>query len=237
MYNNPIARGTRNGAASVVGRMGTASSNLCAMGLCIVLPIVLEVGCDAAPKPDALAMKTTLTGIGWTLSFELEHGVRPEDLWVLVPGETELRRPTDARVDLVAGQPASDLWVHYRVGSETRGPLVFHFDPVAGFIAYSKASLLDGAAVPWVSWDLTGPPGGVWFPVLLSHACGLRTVEYGFDGDLDREWAVPGCTGLAMEPFDGSDIMVEAPPEAGSVSIRLTFRDGERSEVHEFPRP
>jgi len=134
---------------------------------------------------------------------------------------------------LPADTPASKITVYYTLHGKEQGPLDFDFDPKSAALEFSKDAL-DMVRTGWISWRTMDDRTIVYFTALHMHTCALKKVEYGFDGKLDLQWALPPCRGPAGRLGD-EPTWTRAPKGARSVSVRLTYVDGETTDIQRIP--
>ncbi len=112
------------------------------------------------------------------------------------------------------------------------------FEPRAA-LQRGMRSALERIAPSWLAFGTGQNSSRVYFPVLVSHRCGIEKMEIGFDGEAPRQVIpLPPC-----DPANPMQVPTSARPflEIGSsvtsVAVRLTFAGGDASEVKSFVRP
>lgn len=185
---------------------------------------------DAAPQhqPKMIAQPT---GTGWMLMFT-GFEAAPESMRVKL-GDGEFRTLQQPQLSLDRDAQAADVVAYYTLSGEERGPLQFRFDPQLALVASSKQAL-DMVRRSWVSWYSDSGKRSVVYTPLIGYACALKRVEYGWGDVPDTELQLPPCRGL-LTPIHTTDrIHIDAPADATSIAVRLTFTDGEQTDIEHF---
>jgi hypothetical protein len=117
------------------------------------------------------------------------------------------------------------------------GPFDFTLDPRAELIAFGKGILTKMPTI-WGAFGDGSNAGYYYFTTLMVYRCALGRVEYGIDVAVpDREFPLPTCD--VEDPMaipDGATLFLPIDPAVSFVSMRLTFADGEVSEVTRIER-
>lgn len=117
------------------------------------------------------------------------------------------------------------------------GPFDFTLDPRAELIAFGKGILTKMPAI-WSAFGDGSNAGYLYFTTLMVYRCALTRVEYGIDMAVpDREFPMPTCD--VEDPMaipDGATLFLPVDPSVSFVSMRLTFADGEVSDVTRIER-
>lgn len=205
-------------------------STLLALGGC---GLEIQLGTGSEASSGELKMVAQPGNLGWAI---LLTGLarEPESFRVEI-GDGEPTHYRRGMFTLPADTPASTFTVYYTLDGKEHGPFEFEFDPATATLAYSKDAL-DMTRTGWVSWSNHLGRELLYFTHLHMHTCALAKVEYGFDGKLDREWKLPPCRGPSARMGD-EPITTDVPGGARSVSVRLTFVDGEQTDVQVIDKP
>ena len=171
--------------------------------------------------------------MGWAIVFT-GLAREPESFRVKV-GDGEFSDYRRGVMTLPADTPASTITIYYTLNGKEHGPLEFEFNPDQANLDFGKDAL-DMVRTGWVSWRDFDGRTLVYFSALHMYTCALKKVEYGFDGELDQEWKLPPCRGPSARIGD-EPISRDAPKGARSISVRLTFVDGEQTEIQTIKRP
>ena len=129
--------------------------------------------------------------------------------------------------------PATIIQVRYQtVDGATVGPFPIRFDPDTALFDGQK-KILEQLWPSWVEFrEFNGTL--VYFSTLITYRCAITEVRYGLNGSepLTR-YDMPACD--AKKPFDipyKAKIDLKVPDSTKSISLRITWRDGTRSEVN-----
>jgi len=191
----------------------------------------------------------------WTLMIELpEPAVRmsyrlgSEGEWTDSgsSGVKDLRTGRDApetTLSLPAQQPATTIYVKYTsVKGDQMGPFTLDFEPRAALIADQK-QILERLWTSWIqfrssdyTWDEKGRI--IDFAQLVTLRCAIESAEYSFDGEqLDRRFAIPACDEARLFQLGDEPRVIAEPTGVKSVYVRLKYKDGTQSPIHEFKVP
>lgn len=198
--------------------------------LTMLLLSILLPGCDSRLREEKRGLKAVYSPgqNGWVVSFRGEGKAKPENIRVRVGNSTEFELKGGL---LELPSKPVELRVRFAIGGVEQEPLVIHFDPKKAALSNGKANL-EMLRGKWVGWRETGERDLVYFTTLNSYSCVLSKVEFGFGGVPDREWELPPCRGYPSPRSPPTDrTVLEAPEGAVSIALRLTFGDGERTEV------
>ncbi len=221
--------------------MATVRSALIPLALSLVglgaCDIELRLGNGEAgasdPATRQLHMVAQPGNLGWSIVFT-GLAEEPEGFRVKV-GDGQFSEYRRGVMTLPADTPATTFTLYYTLRGEEHGPLEFSFDPSKATLEFSKDAL-DMVRTGWVSWSDHLGKTLIYFTALHMHTCALDKVEYGFDGALDQQWALPPCRGPSARMGD-EPIAREAPAGARAISLRLTFTDGAQTEIQTIARP
>lgn len=122
------------------------------------------------------------------------------------------------------------------IGNEARGPYELTFDPDAALYEGQKAAL-GMTRTSWVSFRDFDGKTLVYFTHLLSYRCALKEVAYGVDTDAaEKIFALPACD--PKDPYSVGDglVYIAVPNGSRFMTVRLTYKDGSKSEPQRFER-
>jgi len=121
------------------------------------------------------------------------------------------------------------------IGDETRGPFTLVFDPAAELLSSHK-KVLDQTKNGWLQFAANGDKVLLHFSQLASWRCAIDKVAYGIDTD-----ATPST--FPLEPCDPKNpnvvkgrTYIEVPAQTRYASVRVTYKDGTRSETVRIER-
>ena len=172
---------------------------------------------------------------GWTIAFAGIRGYA-SDVVVRFGDEREetYRRPTFELPSDIEGP--IDIWLlEYKLRGVTHsGPYKFRFDPEEAHVKNAKDAL-DMLRSQWVSWRRYPEDTDLLYTTfLVSHACGIDHVDYGFGAEPDQRLKLADC-GVSLSD---ADTYLRFPANQHShVVVRITFADGEQTPVRRFPNP
>lgn len=130
-------------------------------------------------------------------------------------------------------QAAIRVW-YDDVREREQGPFSLTFTAREAFVASTKNAL--GALNRWVQGREYDGRFLVYFTTLVSHRCGLSEVAYGVDRDTpDQTLPLAPCD--PKNPYsvgDNATLYETFPSKIEKMSVRLTFADGEASELRVF---
>ncbi len=146
-------------------------------------------------------------------------------------------RPSPS-IPLPIKQPATTVEVKYidRTGAE-RGPFKFDFKPKVSQMA-NEISILGTLRNAWISYRDYDGKLLVYFTTLMSYRGALTRIEYGIDKDVpDQEWEFPEWDkpGTALITKDVPTFRA-IPKTTRFITVRLSFKDGTRTDVVKYPR-
>ena len=117
------------------------------------------------------------------------------------------------------------------------GPFDFTLDPRKELIAFGKG-ILSKMPTIWGAFGDGHNAGYFYFTTLMVYRCSLDRIEYGVGVSTpDREFPLPTCD--VEDPMaipNGATLFLPVDPSVSFVSMRLTFADGEVSEVSRIER-
>ncbi|MGP0060392.1 MAG: adenylate/guanylate cyclase domain-containing protein [Beijerinckiaceae bacterium] len=132
--------------------------------------------------------------------------------------------------------PATNLWIRYDdAAGRSVSAFPIPFDPHAALLEGQRESLERF----WNSWIGFSSDGRlVYYTHLMSYRCAVAKAELGFDdGPLSVNLPIPRCDERDPHAIPGdAKVYLPAPAAAKSVSVRLTYFDGARSETRVFRR-
>ena len=138
--------------------------------------------------------------------------------------------------ELPPDQSATTLFVTWRdPRGEEAGVFPIPFDPDQALRASLKNILRD-TSTAWLAFGGDGKPL-VYFTHLFSYRCAIKEAKYGVnDSAVTTLVKFPPCD--PADPYsvgeDTSEMYKALPAKAKSVSLELTFYDGEKSGVKVF---
>ena len=140
-------------------------------------------------------------------------------------------------INLPLGSEPQTILVKYldRNGNE-QGPFEYAFDPDVRFVESAKA-ILEMTKFSWVSGRRWDDKNLIYFTNLMTSACGLDGISYGFsETDLGKTWPVPACDENNPGAIGENDqIYLETDESPEAVFIQLTFKDGTQTPVERIP--
>lgn len=182
-----------------------------------------------------LTMTATPSNAGWMIHFtprELAKAIE-----VRVGGEADFRR-FEQYITVPLSASSTRIEVRYQDATGAwQGPFDFTLEPKAQFVTFAKSVLLKMPSI-WAMLGEDSQAGYLYFTTAMVYRCGLSRIEYGLDTDVpDREFALPACDFEDPMAIPATALpMVEIDPRTAFVSLRLTFADGERTDVHRIAR-
>ncbi|MDJ0921445.1 MAG: caspase domain-containing protein [Henriciella sp.] len=124
-----------------------------------------------------------------------------------------------------------------------QGPYSFPFDPEPVLYEAAKSGI-SGSEHQWIVYQYQEADDddpayvSVIFPASY-YPCALEKVMYAIDSDLpDTELSLSVCEPLKPNHVDAETVManwLQIPPETGYLSLQVTYKDGEVSEVKRYP--
>lgn len=182
---------------------------------------------------------------GWSATFELTD-VHVKEIFYRLDGEGEFRSTGHMPMrDRETGLPRPELFValpdlapgahslevkYVDIRDRTNGPFSLPFD-TADQIGQQARRILQLTAGSWVE-ILSGK---AYFTHLLAYRGALSEIRYSFDDEaLDRRFPLSPATELFSRIDPNDQTFVVVPPQTKFVAVRVTFKDGARSEVRRF---
>ncbi|MEO0712834.1 MAG: hypothetical protein AAFY37_02865, partial [Pseudomonadota bacterium] len=200
----------------------------------------------SAPEITFTAMSSSS---GWTIT------AMPTEPSIAILYKTESQsdyRPTGRGMttDPRTGDPMPNMTINLPLGSEPQtilvkyldrngneqGPFEYAFDPDVRFVESAKA-ILEMTKFSWVSGRRWDDKNLIYFTHLMTSACGLDGISYGFsETDLGKTWPVPACDENNPGAIGENDqIYLETDESPEAVFIQLTFKDGTQTPVERIP--
>ena len=212
--------------------------------LAVVADIRLEL------KRERVSVSVTVANSGWILNFFV-IGERPRELFFRFGDEADFKSTGLTRVpDSTTGLPlprlqttvapftgSRDLFVKYvDARGREHGPYPLVVDAVRSVIASAQEAL--EITRPWVSFREFDGRMLAYFTHLLSFKNALKEIQYSVDNDTlsSRIHFTPPRHPGETEISEGDEIMVEIPPTAGYVCVKLVFIDGTEWPPERFNR-
>ena len=211
------------------------------------------VSVPRVPKQDSvnapIAMFTRHNS-GWTVVFSIADptlGIswrmgdtgdfRETGFIDMLDPRTRKRTPNPA-TELPGDAPAGTIEVRYiDTAGEMQGPFPIKFDPETALIR-DQRKILDMTATSWLSFREFNRELLLYYTHLESYRCAIREVRIGIDIAVpDKVLRLPPCDmrDPGSIPRD-AQIYMKLPPQTRSVSVELTYRDDNVSEIKTFRR-
>lgn len=168
---------------------------------------------------------------GWSLTFQVKETAT--EVQSKLAGETEWESGWSRQIPPTS--KGQTITVRYKgVRDQWHGPYELDFDPRAGLVSFVKRTLEQIGPHTWLAVQApTGTPN-LYFTILFTYRCGIDKVEYGIDTDPpNRVKKLPACD--PEDPYaihDTEGMFEPLAPGTKFISYRITFADGEQSEVH-----
>jgi hypothetical protein len=199
--------------------------------------------------------QSRLAKLGDTPSFELGNPLKmtatPSNAgWMISFTAAEPTKKMEYRVDGGKWSPlemyfstplsASTIRIEVRYedpGGQIQGPFAFELDPRTELTAFGKG-ILQKMPTVWAAFGEDHNAGYLYFTTILVYRCALSRIEYGLGvSEPDRELELPRCdpTDPMAIPNDAT-IFMPVDPSLPFVSVRLTFADGDVSDVVRIDR-
>ena len=196
-----------------------------------------------------VTLSSMRSNAGWTIGLQFRE--IPREIFYRLDGEGEFRSTghMDRAVNYTTGQKLPNMSIELRptagktkieikyidIGNEMRGPFALEFDPGMELVAGQK-QILDITKNSWLGFrDLDGKVL-LYFSHLVSYRCAIDKVDYGLNSE-----ATPNS--FALEPCNPRDplstsgrVHIEIPASSRYASVRLTYKDGTRSETVRIDR-
>lgn len=199
---------------------------------------------DVAP----VTMSAMASNDGWTVSLQIidvardiryrigEGSIRSTGLTTAIDPRTGERAPRPFfSLPLGTAETGIEVW-YDNIRGEEQGPFPLSFSAQDAFTASAK-NILGALTQKWIedrAWDNGSQL--IYFTHLVSYRCGLSRIEYGLGAATpDREWPLTPCD--PKNPYaipEGQETYLRLAQPVGLVTIRLTYADGETSDVREF---
>lgn len=142
-------------------------------------------------------------------------------------------------VSLPDGTPAGEIEVKYtNAAGKEMGAYKAKFDPIAATMKANK-HILGLTKQSWVSFRDYDGKLLLYFSALMTHRGILAEIKYGLDKEEpDTVFEFPAYDKPGNAPI-GADVptYLEIPMETKFVSVQLTFKDGEQSELMKYNKP
>ncbi len=181
-----------------------------------------------------LKMTATPSSAGWMIHFLAKEPTRSMQVRV-ADGDW---REFDMYVTAPLQADAFPVQVRYTDGNgHTQGPFDFTVDPRRELVAFGKG-VLSKMPTAWAAFgeDLGAPY--FYITTLMAYRCSLRRVEYGLGvATPDREYRMPECDPRNPMAIP-RDVLpyISVDPALPFVSLRLTYGDGDVSEIERIER-
>ncbi len=180
-------------------------------------------------------MTATPSSAGWMVHFAAAEPTRRMEYRV----ETGPWKPLEGFFSLPMTRTNVGISVRYDDGNgQPVGPFDFVLDPRAKLLEFGKGTLTRMPSI-WAAFGDGSNAGYLYFTTLMVYRCALAKVEYGVGvSEPDLEFQLPHCD--LEDPLtipDGATMFLSIDPKVAFVSMRLTFSNGEVSEVSRIPRP
>jgi len=121
------------------------------------------------------------------------------------------------------------------VGGEMRGPFALEFDPSIELVAGQKKTL-DLTKHGWLGFRDFDGKVLLYFTHLVSNRCAIDKVEYGLNSEATpNTFALEPCNPKEPSSVSGR-VHIEIPANSRYASVRLTYKDGTRSETVRIDR-
>jgi hypothetical protein len=192
---------------------------------------VADVDIVKAVRPVSL-MPTPSNG-GWYLTFKVEE----------VATEVQSRKKGDEdwttgwQLQVPLGTGKTTVEMKYKdVRGKWKGPFELDFDPDEALPKFAQQTLKTVGEHNWVAVEAPTGTSNLYFTTSMVYRCGIKKLEYGIDRDPNKVKAMPECD--PASPFEIKDPMAiyEPLPEGTKfVTVRLTFVDGEVSDIVKIP--
>ncbi len=199
----------------------------------------------AMTKP---AIQMSHTGKGWMGSVQFPEAALSFSYSLEEGGPWKDSSPTQS-IDPRTGKPFPNPVITFPAGAEPGtvylkyidmrgqevGPFAVPFDG-DNALQLQLRQMLDMTQSNWVLVQSAGGVTRIFFTQLVTARCAIKEVRYGInDAPLTTPFALPPCDKSA--PYEvpaGAKIWVEAPADTQSVSIQVTYANGEQSDVLRF---
>lgn len=206
---------------------------------------LLKQGAGAKP----INLMASRSNSGWLITLQMAE--IPREIFYRLDGESEfqstglLDTPNPATgfkmpnmyFPLKASVQRMKIEVKYTdIGNELRGPYELTFDPDAALFD-SQKQVLAMTKNSWVSFRDFDGKTLVYFTHLLTNRCALKEVAYGVDTDtVVNTFDLPECN--PKDPYSVGDgnIYITVPNVSKYMTVRLTFKDGSKSEPQRIER-
>jgi hypothetical protein len=187
---------------------------------------------------------------GWTFTFSIPEAAR--EIFVAMDGGPFESTGPSPNIDQRTGAPAPMPFISAQgdIGAQTvsmkyvdangveQGPYEFAFDPVSEVVEGAIASVKMSEA-SWVYFREDPDYPFTYFTSLITGACGLREIRYGWDDETpDTVHPLPACD--LRNPgavADSAVTYIPTPPKARAMYVQVTYADGTTSDVERFTVP
>lgn len=186
---------------------------------------------------------------GWTVSLQLkevpreifykledEAAFRSTGLMDVINPATGLKMPKMA-LQLKPNIGKTAILVKYTdIGNEMRGPFKLEFDPDSALITAQK-QMLDLTKNSWLAFRDYDGKLLLYFTHLISNRCAIEEVAYGIDSEATpSNFELTPCD--PKNPYNVGDglVFIEVPGNSEFATVRLTYKDGTRSETVRIDR-
>ena len=117
------------------------------------------------------------------------------------------------------------------IRGETRGPYEVVFTPEKERLRFTK-QVLESDRHGWIVFDDNHGRLLLYFTHLLSYKQAIKSIRYGLDGAPDREYPINRATDDLRDEM----IYIEVPEATKFATVKLTYSNGEETEVVRFNR-
>lgn len=207
------------------------------------LALLKQSGGGAAPALSAMRSNSdwmitlTFREIPKEVFYKLEgdDSFRSLGLMEYVNPGTGLRTPkTFFNLRPTAGKTVMEI-KYTDIGDETRGPFTLVFDPAVELLSAHK-KVLDQTKNGWLQFGANGDKVLLHFSQLASWRCAIDKVAYGIDTDATpRTFPLEPCDPKNPNVVKGQTY-IEVPAQTRYASVRVTYKDGTRSETVRIER-
>lgn len=136
-------------------------------------------------------------------------------------------------------QAATDIALRYLDANGVVSPVtVMRFDPRLSLIRGMR-DILDRFSTSWLAFGTGHNQQFLYYTHLMSYRCAIKKVEIGFNGqDPAMPVELPPCDEANPHAIPGNAVpYLRIKPDIESATVRLTYIDGQTSEVKTFQRP
>lgn len=189
----------------------------------------------ATPSNDSWIVVLNLVEPARAIRYRVDGGpVQDTGLTATVNPVTGAPQPkTFFNLSLKTNQALIEVW-YDDVREQEQGPFPLQFNSRLAFVASSKSTM--DMVTQWVQGRDFDDKFLVYFTHLASHRCGIAKIEYGVNRDEPNEvWPLAPCD--PRNPYSvGEDAKIYEvyPAKLEKMVVRLTYADGETSELRTF---